>query len=245
MDGFGVSLPLAFLAGVVSFASPCILPLVPSYIAFVSGMTLDELSHQPGARVRRTATIHALLFAAGFTLVFMTLGAAATSLGQSLNQILPWLNRVGGLLILVFGLYLLGVFQSRLLAREVRVHLAQRPAGKAGSFLAGVVFGAGWTPCIGPILATILLFASQEATAARGALLLLTYASGLALPFIVAAVGFNWFLATSAGARKWMVPLQRVAGTFLIIVGLLLMTGWFTRVSAALAGMGQWINLSL
>lgn len=245
MDGFSISLPLAFFAGMVSFASPCILPLVPSYIAFVSGMTLDELAEGSVRGVRRAAAVHALLFAAGFTVVFMSLGAAATSLGQALNQVLPWLNRVGGLLILLFGLYLLGVFKSALLSREARFHLSSRPAGKAGSFLAGVVFGAGWTPCIGPILATILLFASQEATAARGALLLLTYAAGLALPFFVAAVGFNWFLVTSARARKWMIPMQRVAGTFLVLIGLLLMTGWFTRVSAALAGMGQWIDLSL
>lgn len=244
MDGFGVSLPLAFLAGLVSFASPCILPLVPSYIAFVSGMTLDELSSGSRAGARRTAAVHALLFAAGFTVVFMTLGAAATSAGQALNQVLPWLNRVGGVLIMLFGVYLLGAFRSVLLSRDLRVHLASRPAGRAGSFLAGVVFGAGWTPCIGPILATILLFASQESTAARGALLLLVYAAGLAVPFFMAAVGFNWFLASSAAARKWMLPLQRVAGTFLVLVGLLLITGWFTRVSSVLAGMGQWITLN-
>ena len=243
MDGFGVSLPLAFLAGLVSFLSPCVLPLVPSYIVFVSGMTLDELSADQGATARRSAALHALLFAAGFTLVFMTLGAAATTVGRTLNVLLPWISRIGGVLILAFGLYLLGVLRLPFLDREARVHLAERPAGRAGSFLAGVVFGAGWTPCIGPILATILLVASQGDSAGRGALLLATYGAGLALPFFVAATGFNWFLTGSRRARTWMQPLQRVAGTFMVIVGLLLVTGLFARVSSRLADMGQLITL--
>ncbi len=239
----GISLPLAFAAGVVSFLSPCILPLVPSYIAFVSGMTLDELSGTDRADTRRIASGHALLFAVGFILVFMTMGAAATALGQTVNRALPWINRAGGMLIVLFGLYLLGWLRVPFLSKEARFHLAGRPAGKAGSLIAGVVFGAGWTPCIGPILATILLVASQEATALRGALLLATYGVGLAVPFFIAAAGFNWFLVGSVRARGWMVPLQRVAGTFLVVVGLLLLTGWFTQVSAVLAGMGQMITL--
>ncbi len=238
-----VSLPTAFLAGLVSFLSPCVFPLVPSYVAYVTGMTLDELGAADSRRARRAAVVHSALFVLGFTLVFMTLGATATALGRTLGQWLPWINRIGGVIVVVFGLYLVGWLQLRFLGAERRVRLSSKPAGMGGSVAAGVVFGAGWTPCIGPILATILLLASMEGTAWRGSLLLGVYALGLAIPFIVAAVSVNWFLAGSSRVRRWLGPLQKAAGFVLIAVGILLATGLFTSFSGRLAAMGQLITL--
>lgn len=240
-----ISFPLAFAAGLVSFLSPCVLPVVPSYVVFVSGLTLDELrgGSVPGAR--RAAVAHSVLFVLGFTAVFMTIGWAATSLGQALARALPWINRIGGAALLVFGLYLLGVLRVPALARERRVELSGRPAGRAGAFLVGVAFGAGWTPCIGPILASILLYVGLEGTQLQGALLLATYAAGLGIPFVAASATLNAFLAGTARARRWMDPLQRAAGVVLVAVGLLMATGSFARLTAPLAGLGQFIDLEM
>ncbi len=238
-----VSLPTALVAGVVSFLSPCVFPLVPSYVAYVTGMTLDELGAAESGRARRAALIHATLFVLGFTLVFMTLGATATALGRTVGRWLPWINRIGGVVIIVFGLYLVGWLKLRALGAERRIRLSSKPAGMAGSVAAGVVFGAGWTPCIGPILATILLLASMEGSAWRGSLLLGVYAFGLAIPFIAAAVSVNWFLVGSQKVRTWVGPLQKVSGFVLIVVGVMLATGLFTSFSGRLAAMGQLITL--
>ena len=245
MDTIGISLPLAFLAGLVSFLSPCVLPLVPSYIVFVSGMTLDELSEGTRAGARWAAALHAALFGLGFLLVFMTLGATATAAGQAFNRFLPIMSRLGGGLVIVFGLYLSGVLRLPAMAREWRVHMAKKPAGAMGSLAVGIVFGAGWTPCIGPILATILFYAANEATVLEGTTLLGVYGLGLALPFFVAAVGFNWFLTSLTAMQRWVGPLQKVAGIILVVVGILLLTGNFATISARLADMGQWINLEI
>ena len=237
---FSVSFPLAFAAGLVSFLSPCVFPLVPSYLAVVSGLTLGELSERSE---RGSAAVGAILFVVGFTLVFMSLGAAATALGRALAQMLPWIQQIGGALIVLMGLYMLGVFQSMFLARERRFHSAARPTGPVGALLAGVVFGAGWSPCIGPVLATILLMAGLEGSVLKGSLLLGTYALGLGVPFVAAALGLRHLLSRSDRIRRWSLPLQRVAGTFLVLVGLLLVTGRFAALTAALAQMGQLITL--
>lgn len=240
-----VSFPLAFLAGVVSFLSPCVLPVVPGYVVFVSGVTLEELREGTSARARRAAFLHSLLFVFGFTSVFMTLGWAATTAGQAFAQALPWLNRLGGVILILFGLYLAGVLRLPGLAREMRVHLSEKPTGPIGSFLVGVAFGAGWTPCIGPVLASILLYASMEGTQSQGALLLATYAFGLGIPFVLASVAFNTFLAGAAKMRDWMVPLGRIAGATLVVVGVMMATGSFATLTTFLAGMGQFVNLEM
>jgi cytochrome c-type biogenesis protein len=240
-----VSFPLAFLAGVVSFLSPCILPVVPSYLAFVSGLTLGEIAERPTAEVRRAAIVHSLLFVLGFSLVFMTLGMVATTAGGAIGRALPWINRVGGAVMIGLGLYVTGVLELPALSRERRVHLDRRPAGVFGSLAVGVAFGAGWTPCIGPILGSILLYASLQETMLHGTLLLGTYAMGLGIPFVAASAGLNWFLAGSGRARSWIVPLQRFAGSVLIVIGLLMVTGRFASMTAFLAGMGQLINLDI
>ena len=245
MDATSISLPFAFLAGLVSFLSPCVLPVVPAYLTFVSGLTMDELSDGSAAAARRTAVLHAALFILGFLLVFMTLGASATAAGQAFNRLLPAISRVGGVLVILLGILLLDWVRLPPLARDLRLHLRTKPSGAAGSVVVGIVFGAGWTPCIGPILATILLYASMEATITRGSLLLAMYGLGLGVPFLVAAIGFNWFLTSLEALRSWARPIQKVAGILLVVIGVLLLTGEFAAVSASLADLGQWINLEL
>jgi cytochrome c-type biogenesis protein len=240
-----VSFALAFAAGIVSFLSPCVLPVVPSYVAFVSGLTLSELTEGDVGSARRTAVLHSTLFMVGFGVVFLTLGTAATAVGSTISAWLPWLNRLGGVVIVLFGLQLLGLLRLPALLREGRLQLDRRPAGVLGSVLVGIAFGAGWTPCIGPILGSILLYAGMESTMVHGTLLLATYALGLGIPFVLASATLNRFLAVSAGARGWLLPIQRVAGTVLTVIGLLMVTGRFATMTAFLAGMGQLINLDI
>ena len=214
-----VSYPLAFLAGVVSFLSPCVLPVVPGYITFVSGMTLDDLEGDGVPGARRQAALHALLFGIGF--------------------------RVGGVVVVLFALYLLGVLRMGILARERRVQLARKPGGWLGSVVVGMAFGAGWTPCIGPVLGSILFFAGFEETVLEGALLLGTYGLGLAVPFVGSAVLLNWFLAGSRKIRRYLPWIERGAGAILLILGVLMISGHFATLTAWLADMGQLVTLEL
>ncbi|MFI5281101.1 MAG: cytochrome c biogenesis CcdA family protein, partial [Gemmatimonadales bacterium] len=172
---------VAFLAGLLSFLSPCVLPLVPSYLSYITGMSAAaEIQSR-----RHLALLHAFLFTVGFTLIFVALGATATGLGRLLNHYQQWLERVGGALIIVFGLFTLGVLKVGVFSREMRVQLSGQPVGFLGSVLAGVAFGAGWTPCIGPILGSILLYTSSRADFTKGIPLLLSYSAGLAVPFLI------------------------------------------------------------
>ena len=245
MSDASVSFGLAFVAGLVSFLSPCVLPVVPSYVTFVTGMTLDELTTRGRGAARARAALHSAAFVLGFALVFVALGATATALGGTLRRSLPLLQQVGGVVIAAFGLYLMGVLRLPALLRERRVHLASKPAGVAGSLLVGVAFGAGWTPCVGPVLASILLYAGMKTTMAQGMLLLATYALGLGIPFFAAAVGFNWFLAGSRHLVRWLRPIEIVAGVLLVAVGVLLFSGRFAALSNFVAGFGQLINVGL
>ncbi len=238
-----VSLGIAFLAGLVSFLSPCVLPIVPSYVTFVTGMTLDELTTNGRTAARRQAALHATLFVLGFTLVFITLGATATALGVRLQRSLPVLQQVGGVVIVLFGLSMLGVLRLPSLMRERRVQLATKPAGMVGSVLVGIAFGAGWTPCVGPVLASILLYAGSSGSMVRGMLLLGLYALGLGIPFWIAAVGLNWYLAGARRLKSWLRPIELVSGALLVIIGVLLFTGRFALLSNFLAGFGQLFNV--
>jgi cytochrome c-type biogenesis protein len=217
---------VAFAAGLLSFLSPCVLPLVPSYVGFLTGMTLGEMEGR-----RRVALLHALLFVAGFSLVFVLLGASATALGRALNYYQVWLQRIGGVLIIAFGLVCLGVFKPAWLVQERRVHLEQKPVGFLGSALVGMAFGAGWTPCIGPVLGAILGLAATSADLSRGMLLLAVYSAGLAVPFLIAAVAVEHFLDWFQRFRKYLPWVMRVSGGLLVVVGVLLLTGEFTRMA--------------
>jgi cytochrome c-type biogenesis protein len=225
-DGQSIGLLVAFSAGVLSFLSPCVLPLVPSYLGFLTGMTADEVSGR-----RHLAVIHALLFVAGFSLIFILLGASATALGKALNYYKDWIQRIGGVLIILFGLVCLDVIKLGFLKQEKRFQLKDKPVGFLGSVLVGVAFGAGWTPCIGPILGSVLGLAATEADLSKGVLLLAMYSAGLALPFILAALAldrfFNWFQRF----RRYLPWVLRVSGILLILVGLLMVTGSFTRLA--------------
>jgi cytochrome c-type biogenesis protein len=218
---------VAFLAGLLSFLSPCVLPLVPSYLSFITGMSgVGEMQAR-----RHLAVLHALCFVIGFTLIFAALGATATALGRLLVTYQIWLERIGGLLIVVFGLVTMGALRLPLLAREARVQLADKPLGYLGSVLAGIAFGAGWTPCIGPILGSILLYTSTRADLAQGLRLLGAYSLGLALPFLAAAWALEWFLRWFQRFRRYIGWVERVAGALLVVVGLLMLTGSFTLLS--------------
>lgn len=242
-DAGSISYAMAFIAGLLSFLSPCVLPLAPSYITFITGMSLDDLAGGDRQGARRQAAFHALLFILGFSLVFVALGATATAFGSALRRALPLLQQVGGAIIVLFGLYLLGALRLPALARERRVHLARKPSGRVGSVLVGIAFGAGWTPCIGPILASILLYAGMHGTMGQGMLLLAAYAIGLGIPFFAAAVAFNWFLAGSRLLRRRLRMLERVAGSLLVLVGVLLASGRFAVLSNFLAGLGQLFSI--
>jgi cytochrome c-type biogenesis protein len=232
MEGQSVGLLVAFSAGLLSFLSPCVLPLVPSYATFITGMSLDELREAEAARTRRAVMLHGLLFVLGFTAVFLVLGASATFLGSLLKFYSGWLQRVGGVLLVLFGLYLLGVLRLPGADREWRMHLANKPMGFLGTFLVGVTFGAGWTPCIGPVLGGILTLAATRGTLGEGMGLLAVYSAGLAIPFLLSTVLIERFLVGFKAARRWLPWINRVSGALLLLLGLLLITGSFTTLSA-------------
>lgn len=227
-----LGLLVAFAGGLLSFLSPCVLPLVPSYLGFLTGMSLGEMTTR-----RRAALGHAVLFVAGFTIVFVALGAGATALGRALRVYDVWLTRVGGVFIIFFGLVLLGVIRIPGLMREQRLHIENKPLGYLGSLLVGMVFGAGWTPCIGPILGGILGLAATEADLGRGIGLLLAYSAGLAVPFLAAAAAMDRFLDWFKAFRKHLGVIEKVSGALLVLVGVLLVSGQFTRLAGWLQGL--------
>jgi cytochrome c-type biogenesis protein len=200
-----------------------VLPLIPSYLTFVTGVGFDDLGSS-----RRAAFVHALLFVLGFTLIFVALGASATVLGRVLIAYRVWITRVGGALVVLFGLYLLGAVRIAAFDRERRVHLANKPVGYLGTVLVGVAFGAGWTPCLGPILGAILTYTAATADLSRGLPLLLAYSLGLAIPFLLAAVAVERFLETVTRLRPHLARVSQVSGVLLVIVGVLMMLDYFT-----------------
>ena len=230
-DPTTLGIAVAFLAGLLSFLSPCVLPLVPSYIGFLTGLSLDEM----GSR-RRTAMTHALLFVLGFTLVFLVLGASATVLGRSLKYHRVWLERAGGVLIIIFGLICLGVIKWGRLQQEKRLHLEQKPIGDLGSVVVGMAFAAGWTPCIGPILGGIFTLASAADTLGRGMALLGAYSAGLAVPFLIAAWAVDRFVLWFQRFRRYLPWVMKLSGALLVVVGILLLTGQFTLLASWLQG---------
>jgi len=231
MNGTEVGIAVAFLAGVLSFLSPCVLPLVPSYLTFVTGMSLEDL--EQGVN-RRATFVHSILFVSGFSTIFILLGAAASFLGQFVQYYDIWISRVGGIVIILFGLHLLGVFRLTPLLREKRLHLADKPAGYIGTFGVGLAFGAGWTPCIGPTLGAILTYGLSQDTVWAGVGLLSVYSLGLAIPFLLASLALDRFLHVFKRFRHWMPVVEKASGVLLILLGVLLLTGQLTVISAYL-----------
>ncbi len=231
MEAENVTMILAFAAGLLSFLAPCILPLVPVYLSYLSGATIA-----PGTTPnRRTVFPHALAFVLGFSLVFVALGASVGLVGRALYGYLPWVRHIGGVVLIVFGLQTMGLLHMPLLYAEKRIgYDAGGRVRLAGSFLVGVFFAAGWTPCVGPILGGILLLASQVTTVAQGALLLAFYAAGLALPFLITALAWGAVTARLKQLTSYMNLISVVSGLFLILMGLLLITDSLARLSALL-----------
>lgn len=231
MNEAEVGIFIAFTAGVFSFLSPCVLPLVPSYLTFVTGMSLEDL--QEGVN-RKATFMHSMLFVVGFSTIFILLGASASFLGQFLRQYELLIARIGGVIIIVLGLHLSGVFRLTPLLREKRIHLADKPAGYLGTLGVGMAFGAGWTPCIGPILGAILTYGMTQETMWAGVGLLSVYSLGLALPFLVASLALDWFLQTFKRFRRWIPIVEKASGVLLIFLGVLLLTGQFTVLASYL-----------
>ena len=232
MNEVDVGIPIAFMAGLFSFLSPCVLPLVPSYLTFVTGMSLEDLE----AGVNRRATfVHATLFVLGFSAIFVLLGASASFLGQFFRLYEVWIARLGGVLIIVLGLHLSGVLRLTPLLREKRIHLANKPAGYLGTLGVGAAFGAGWTPCLGPILGAILTYGFASETMWAGVGLLSVYSLGLAVPFLLSALALDKFLQTFKRFRRWIPVVEKASGVLLVLLGLLLITGRLTILSAWLA----------
>ena len=226
-----VGLWVALAGGVLSFLSPCVLPLVPSYLSFVTGMSLEDLQ---GGVDRRATFMHSLLFVLGFSIIFIALGASASFLGSFLYNYKVWIARVGGAVIIVLGLHLTGVFKIVPLLRERRVHVNDKPAGYLGTIGVGAAFGAGWTPCIGPVLGAILTLASTQDTVWAGVSLLSVYSLGLAIPFLISALALDLFLSAFSRFRRFLPAVEKGAGVMLIILGLLLVTGTFTLLNTYL-----------
>lgn len=224
-----VNIFVAFAAGIFSFLSPCVLPLIPSYLSFVSGVSLEEMrGAQAASAVRWRVVLNSTAFIFGFSLVFVSLGASASYLGGLFLGYRDFIRILGGAFILVVGLYLMGLFKIPALERYLQFNLKDKPAGYLGSVLVGITFAVAWTPCVGPILGAILALAGTSAEIGRGILLLSTYAAGLALPFFLSAIAINSFFQFSQAFRRYIQAIHIGGGVLLVIVGILLLTDYIT-----------------
>jgi cytochrome c-type biogenesis protein len=225
----------AFAAGVVSFLSPCVFPLVPGYLSYIAGTTVRDVQGETGARWR--VSVHALFFVVGFALIFALLGAIASSIGATLNAHKLLLERVAGLLLVLFGLFLTGLVRLPVLSQESRVHVAAAEPALLRSALVGVAFGAGWSPCIGPVLGSILALAAAGTTLAQGVLLLVVYSLGLGIPFLLAALFVQGFARQARRVRRYFGVINGVAGGLLVLMGLLVYTGTLLRLASLFPGL--------
>jgi len=227
-----VSLLTALGAGIASFVSPCVLPLVPAYLSFISGASVEDLvAKKRDAPLARIVAIRSVVFVLGFSTVFIALGASATAVGGFLTDHLDVFAKIAGAVVILFGLHLIGVIPIKALYREKRFQVTARPAGLAGSFVVGVAFGFGWTPCVGPILGSILALASTQDQVLTGVALLAAYSLGLGLPFIAAGVAINSFLGLFQRVKRSFRVIEIVTGVLLILVGVLIIIGGLDRLS--------------
>jgi cytochrome c-type biogenesis protein len=243
---FEVTLGGAFLAGLLSFLSPCVLPLVPPYLCYITGLSLEELSDNNDERSQAPNVIlAALLFVIGFSAVFVAMGAAASAVGQLLREHLGLLSKISGIFIIIMGLHFLGVFKVGLLNRQVQYQHPVRPSGLIGSFAIGSAFAFGWTPCIGPVLALILAVAASTESISKGSVLLSIYSAGLGVPFLLAAAFIGAFLGFLRRFRHRVATVEKIMGALLVVTGVLFLTGsmqtlsyWFLEMFPALANLG-------
>ncbi len=241
-----VSIGAALLAGVVSFLSPCVLPLVPPYLVYVSGLSLEQMTQDQIASAKmKRIMLAAMMFVLGFTTVFVLLGATASYAGQMLRQYLPLLSQIAGVFIILMGLNFLGVFRISMFSREARYQTSNAPAGLFGAYGVGLAFAFGWTPCIGPVLAAILSLAANEDSVSKGMGLLTIYSLGLGIPFMLAAFSVNRFLGFFERFKKHLATVERVMGGALVVTGFMFLTGamqnlsyWLLETFPGLASIG-------
>ena len=222
-----VGVVVAFSAGLFSFLSPCVLPLFPSYVSFITGMSVSDLTADLTGAARRRVMLHALAFVLGFSLVFVGLGASFSAAGQFLLDYRDLIRRVGGVLIVVFGLYIAGVLRVGVFGRTAQFQIREKPAGYLGSLAVGITFAIGWTPCVGPILGAILSLAGTAETFQRGIGLLVAYSAGLGVPFLLSAVALGSFLRFFKRYRPFIPVMERAAGALLVVVGVLVFTNYY------------------
>jgi cytochrome c-type biogenesis protein len=233
MSSTHVTVGIAFLAGLVSFISPCVLPLVPAYLCLLTGESLDNLKAEASAAVRAQTLAHALAFVSGFTIIFVALGLTASAIGGVLNDHRTLISQIGGIIVVILGLQMMGMIRIPFLMMDARAHLQNDRRTLWTSLLVGMAFAAGWSPCIGPILAGILAIASQQHNG-EAALLLLAYSVGLAVPFLVTALAIGAILPLLNRIKRFLPAIEFTAGAFLVVVGLVLVNnaflvvaGWF------------------
>lgn len=232
-----ISILIAFIGGLFSFFSPCVLPLIPSYVLFITGTTLEEyLEIEDKKEIRRLMFLNSLFFIAGFSLVFILFGLAATIVGKILVQSKDLIRLAGGWLIIAMGLYITGIFRPQFMSMEKRIHLKPKPIGYFSSFLIGITFAAAWTPCVGPILASILTLAGTAETVQAGLVLLIAYSLGLGIPFLVTTLIFEVFISYLNRIAKYLGVINLACGLFLIIIGILVLTNYFQSLSSFFAG---------
>ena len=233
---------VAFSAGLFSFLSPCVLPLFPSYLSFITGMSVDRLAGEVNAAARTRVLLHSLAFILGFSVVFVSLGASFSAAGQFLLDYRDWIRIGGGVLIVIFGLYIAGALRIGILGRTQQLQIRSKPAGLLGSFLVGLTFAIGWTPCVGPILGSILTLASNDKTVGQGVTLLLSYSAGLGLPFLVSSIALGVFLRFFRRYRPFIPAVERAAGVLLVIVGVLVATNYYVVLNSWAVGLTpEWL----
>jgi len=230
-----VSILVAFTAGLISFLSPCVLPLIPSYMAFITGISIEELSSEKNLRyVRKNVILNSLMFILGFSIVFIALGASATFIGTFLSRNIRYFEIGGGILVIILGIHFTGLFRLKFLDRERKIHLKKKPLGLIGTGLVGVAFAVGWTPCVGPILGAILTMAATTQDILKGMILLVFYSAGMGIPFFLSAIILHKFFEYFKAIRKYFNVISIIGGVLLIAVGVLLISGFFSSLSALL-----------
>ncbi len=234
-----ISYPIAFIAGMASFLSPCVLPLVPSYVTFITGLSFEDLTSQEDRRRVRFLTLtNSLSFILGFSFVFILLGASSSLVGRLFFQYQDVIRIAGGILIIIFGLFISGILKLDFLMKERKLHLSGKPTGYIGSFFVGMAFAAGWTPCIGPILGSILVMASTKGSASYGLKLLSVYSLGLGIPFLLSALAINTFLSYSRRLLKYIRIIMFISGLILVAFGVLLLTNRVSDLTALMPDLG-------
>ncbi len=217
-----VSLTAAFTAGILSFLSPCVLPLIPAYFTFITGMSLEDLTADSGSAVKWKVFLSTLAYVLGFSFVFIMLGGAVSMMGQQLDAYKEFIRLAGGGVVIVFGAHLAGILRIPFLDYEKKIHVRNKPLHILGVFFVGMAFGAGWSPCIGPLLGTILAIAATEGSVVKGMFLLSIYSLGMAIPFILMSFFINYMLTFIKKASQWIRFITVAAGVLLIVLGLAL-----------------------